>query len=62
MGVNFLSWFIFAVGDGSSLKNTNFNLGYNCRIVDWIILSGILLIITTAQAVLGYSIVDKLNW
>ena len=62
MGVNFLSWFLIAVGDGSSLENSNFNLGYNCRLIDWIILSGLLLIITTAEGALAYSIVDRLNW
>ena len=60
--VNFLMWFVIAVGDGSQLANTNFNLGYNCRLIDWTVLSGVLLIITAAEGFVTFQIVDKLNW
>jgi hypothetical protein len=50
------------VGHGSSITNTNFNLGYNCRLIDWTLLSGILLIITTIQGFITVQIVDRLNW
>lgn len=46
--VNILMWFIISLGNGSSVVNTDFNLGYNCRLIDWIILSGVLLTIVTA--------------
>ena len=45
--INFLLWFVIAVGNGSSIVNTNFNLGYNCLLIDWTVLSGVLLIITS---------------
>ncbi len=41
-------WFVIALGDGSSVVNTDFNLGYNCRLIDWVIMSGVLLTIVTA--------------
>jgi hypothetical protein len=60
--LNFLSWFVIAVGDGSSIVNSNFNLGYNCRILDWVLLSCFLLAVTAAESALAYTIVDRLNW
>ena len=62
MIINFILWFFIAVGDGSALVNTNFNLGYNCRLIDWVVLSGFLLVMTATQAALAYNIVDRLNW
>ena len=62
MIINFIFWFVIAVGDGSAIVNTNFNLGYNCRLIDWIVLSGFLLVLTAAESALAYSIVDRLNW
>jgi hypothetical protein len=38
-------WFVISLGDGTSLVNTDYNLGYNCQIIDWMVLSGILLTI-----------------
>lgn len=55
-------WFIIAVGDGSSLINSNFNLGYNCRLIDWTLLSGTLLIITLFEGFVTFQIVERLNW
>jgi hypothetical protein len=43
---NFLIWFFIAVGHGSEISNTNFALGYNCKLIDWSLMSGIFLIIT----------------
>lgn len=60
--LNFLTWFVIAVGHGSQLVNTNFNLGYNCRLMDWTFLSGILLIITACEGFIGFQIIDKLDW
>lgn len=55
-------WFVIAVGHGSSIENTNFNLGYNCRLIDWTVLSGTLLVITATQGFIAFQIVDRLNW
>ncbi len=60
--VNFIMWFIIAVGDGSLLTNTNFNLGYNCRLIDWTVLSGTLLIVTLIEGFVTFQIVERLNW
>lgn len=57
---NFLLWFFISLGDGSSLINTDFNLGYNCKIPDWMFLSGLLVIITMAGGFLGYNKVERL--
>jgi hypothetical protein len=45
---NILMWIIISLGNGSSVVNTDFNLGYNCRLIDWMILSGVLLAVVTA--------------
>lgn len=55
-------WFVIAVGDGSKLSNTNFNLGYNCRLIDWTVLSGTLLIIASVQGFVAFQIFDRMNW
>lgn len=60
--VNFLTWFAFAIMDGSEIVNTSFNLGYNCLILDWVILSSILFILTLFEGALTYQIVERLNW
>jgi hypothetical protein len=60
--VNFMLWFAISLGDGSSLENTDFNLGYNCMINDWMIMSGILLVINLFIAALGFLKVDKLDF
>lgn len=60
--VNIIMWFVIALGDGSSVVNTDFNLGYNCRLIDWVIMSGVLLTIVTAQSYIGVNIFDKLKW
>lgn len=57
---NFVMWFVISLGEGSSLENTDFNLGYNCTINSWMIMSGILLVINLFIALLGYNKVDKL--
>lgn len=53
---------MISVGHGSQIINTNFNLGYNCRLLDWTFLSGVLLIITSCEGFITFQIVDKLNW
>lgn len=60
--INFLLWFVIAVGHGSEIVNTHFNLGYNCRVMDWVILSSVLLIVTLLQGFIGFQIVDKFKW
>lgn len=55
-------WFMISLGEGSKLVNTDFNLGYNCRILDWTFLSGMLLIIITVEAYIALNIYDKLKW
>lgn len=60
--VNFLTWFVIAVGDGSEIINTSFNLGYNCLIIDWVVLSSLLLIITTVQGFFAFQIIERLDW
>ncbi len=52
--LNFLMWFMISLGDGSSLENTDFNLGYNCMVNDWMIMSGILLGVNVVIAALGF--------
>jgi len=52
--INFCMWFSISLGDGSSLTNTDFNLGYNCMIRDWMAMSGTLLCINLFIATLGY--------
>lgn len=59
--LNFLLWFVISLGDGSSLENTDFNLGYNCMINDWMIMSGILLVVNLLIAALGYFKIEKLD-
>lgn len=59
---NFMLWFVISLGDGSSLVNTDFNLGYNCRIIDWMIMSGLLLIVALFEIYVGYNVLEKFNW
>lgn len=60
--INFALWFFVSLGEGSSLVNTDFNLGYNCMIRDWMAMSGILLCINMFIATLGYFKIDKLDF
>lgn len=60
--INFLLWFVISLGDGSALVNTNFNLGYNCMIIDWMVMSGILLTIYCFVALLGFFKLDRLTF
>lgn len=60
--INFCLWFFISLGEGSSLVNTDFNLGYNCMIRDWMVMSGILLCINLCIAILGYFKIDKLDF
>jgi|JI6StandDraft_1071083.scaffolds.fasta_scaffold20969_7 hypothetical protein len=59
---NFVLWFYIAVVDGTTLTNTSFNVGYNCLIPDWIILSGAMLLVGLLCAFVGMQIYDKLEW
>lgn len=59
--LNFFLWFVISLGDGSSLENTDFNLGYNCMINDWMIMSGVLLVVNLVIAALGYFKIEKLD-
>lgn len=45
--INILWWFVFSLGQGSTIVNNDFNLGYNCRLVGWTCLSGFLLIVVS---------------
>lgn len=60
--INFLLWFFISLGEGSSLENTDYNLGYNCTIIDWMIMSGIFLSINIFSSTLGYFKINKLEW
>ena len=60
--VNFLLWFFISLGEGSSLENTDYNLGYNCTIIDWMIMSGILFGINVFIGMLGFFKINKLDW
>ena len=59
---NFVAWFVISLGDGSMLVNTSFNLGYNCLLLDWLFLSGVLLILALVSASLAAQIVPRLRW
>lgn len=59
---NFLLWFYVVVVDGTTIENTTFNVGYNCLIPDWIVLSGYLLLVSLIIAYVGLSLSDKLAW
>ena len=61
-GVNFFMWFVIAVGDGSEIINTSFNLGYNCRLIDWVVMSGVLIMLTLVQGFVAFQIVERLSW
>lgn len=60
--VNFLMWFYVVVVDGTTIENTTFNVGYNCLIPDWIVLSGYLLFVSLFIVFLGVNLYDKLKW
>ena len=60
--VNFCMWFFFSLGDGSSLYNSDFNLGYNCMIMDWMVMSGILLTINIFSATISFFKVERLDF
>lgn len=59
---NFLLWFVIAVSHGSEIINTSFNLGYNCLIMDWIVLSGVLLVVSGMLSIVGFFKIDKLQF
>jgi len=61
-GVNFTLWLLVALGEGSSLENTDIELGYNCRVIDWMLMSGILLVVNLIIVLLGTFILDKLTF
>lgn len=52
---------MISLGDGSSLENTDFNLGYNCMVSDWMLMSGILFVINIFIGALGYLKIEKLD-
>lgn len=60
--INFLLWFVISLGDGSSLVNTDFNLGYNCMIIDWMVMSGILFAIYCFVALLAFFKIERLTF
>jgi len=60
--INILTWFVFSLGEGSAIQNNDFNLGYNCRLVGWTVLSGFLLVVVAVEAYIGVNIYDKLEW
>jgi hypothetical protein len=60
--VNLMLWLFISLGEGSSLENADYQLGYNCEVMDWMVMSGILLGINGLSATLGYFKVNKLEW
>ena len=60
--INFLMWFYVVVVEGTTLTNSNFKLGYNCLIPDWIILSGYMVLVAMLIVFVGTNIYDKLAW
>jgi hypothetical protein len=61
-GGNFVLWIYIAVVEGTTIINTSFNVGYNCLIPDWIILSGCMLFVSILCAFVGLQIYDRLEW
>lgn len=55
-------WFYVVVVDGTTIDNTTFNVGYNCLIPDWIVLSGYLMLVSLLIAYVGIGLNDKLDW
>ena len=60
--VNFALWLLISLGEGSSIENTDYILGYNCEVIDWMVMSGILLTINLFSVVMGYFKIAKLDW
>jgi len=60
--VNLLLWLFVSLGEGSSLENADFVMGYNCEVVDWMLMSGILMVINYFSAALGFFKINKLEW
>lgn len=59
---NFGLWFYIAVVDGTTITNTSFNVGYNCLIPDWMIVSGYLFFVSLLCVFVGLQINDRLDW
>jgi hypothetical protein len=59
---NFVLWIYIAVVEGTTITNTSFNVGYNCLIPDWMILSGCMLFVSVLCAFIGMQIYDRLEW
>lgn len=60
--VNFLLWLFVSLGEGSSLENADYVMGYNCEVVDWMLMSGILMVVNYFSAALGYFKINRLEW
>lgn len=61
-GANFVLWIYIAVVDGTTITNTSFNVGYNCLIPDWIVLSGAMFLVSLLCVFVGMQIYDRLEW
>lgn len=59
---NFVLWLKIALVEGTTITNTSFNVGYNCLIPDWIVLSGYLLGVSLLCGFVGMQIIDRFNW
>lgn len=61
-GVNFALWLFISLGEGSSIENSDYILGYNCEVIDWMIMSGILFAINICSSLLGYFKINQISW
>lgn len=61
-GANFVLWIYIAVVEGTTITNTTFNVGYNCLIPDWMVLSGSMFAVSLLCVFVGLQIYDKLEW
>jgi purine-cytosine permease-like protein len=60
--LNIISWFVFSLGEGSAVLNTDFNLGYNCRLVGWTVMSGFLFCVVTLSGYIALNKYEQLLW
>jgi hypothetical protein len=60
--VNMALWLFISLGEGSSIENADYILGYNCQVPDWMLMSGILLVINVCTSMLGYFKLSQIDW
>jgi hypothetical protein len=60
--INFGAWFYVAVVEGTTIANKNFNVGYNCLIPDWMLLSGLYVLTSSATLYLVAMLRQKIEF